>query len=326
MNKFILSGLVLISSTADATETRANSLENNLGMADDTDYQMFANTTGDAGDSVTLDVNGEVLTGAMMFGANAVTIGEGQFGSHLGWHHSSGDSGFSVGLDMGSTENFALDGSYSMARGDANMANIAFGGGLAVAGEDSGFNAGVMSRALSDSHVTAWGADIELESNDINLDGMYAMGWVMASDASKAALTIGPKLDIDIVGEEENKIESTEYGAEEYVLTEDGEPETEIVYNPNIEIALVAVNIAGEFMFNDWIGIRGGVIGSLNITDVTDDLGVSTTLSATMGGTFKSDAGDIDLMYTPGQLLGGPHFITGAGTGAAVMLSARFAI
>lgn len=295
MNKFILSGLVLISATAGATETRTNALGNNLGMADDTDYQMFANTTGDAGDSVTLDVNGEVLTGAMMFGSNALTIQEGQFGSHLGWHHSSGDSGYSVGLDMGSTESFALDGSYSMARGDSNMA---FGGALSMNGDDMGIDAGIMSRKLSDSDVTAWGAGVSMDGGNINIGGMYAMGWVMGGDASNAALTVGPALNVG--------------------MPDGGDM--------RIDMSLLAANLAGEFMFNDWIGIRGGVVGALNVADATGDLGVSTDMGATLGGTFHSDAGDLDLMYAPTQLLGGPHFITGAGTGAAVSLSARFAI
>jgi hypothetical protein len=295
MNKFILSGLVLISATAGATETRTNALGNNLGMADDTDYQMFANTTGDAGDSVTLDVNGEVLTGAMMFGANALTIGEGQFGSHLGWHHSSGDSGYSVGLDMGSTESFALDGSYSMARGDSNMA---IGGALSMNGDDMGINAGVMSRELSDSDVTAWGAGVSMDGGNIDAGGMYAMGWVMGGDASNAALTVGPAINV--------------------AMPDGGDM--------RIDMSLVAANLAGEFMFNDWIGIRGGVVGALNLADATGDLGVSTDMGATLGGTFHSDAGDLDVMYAPAQLLGGPHFITGAGTGAALSLSARFAI
>jgi hypothetical protein len=295
MNKFILSGLVLISATAGATETRINALGNNLGMADDTDFQMFANTTGDAGDSVTLNVMGDTLTGAMMFGANAITVREGQFGSHLGWHHSSGDSGYSVGLDMGDTENFGLNGSYSMARGDANMA---FGGGLTMAGDDLGINAGVMSRALSDSNVTAWGAGVGMDGGNIDIGGMYAMGWVMGGDASNAALTVGPAINV--------------------AMPDGGDM--------RIDMSLVAANLAGEFMFNDWIGIRGGVVGALNLADATGDLGVSTDMGATLGGTFHSDAGDLDVMYAPAQLLGGPHFITGAGTGQAVSLSARFAI
>jgi hypothetical protein len=93
-----------------------------------------------------------------------------------------------------------------------------------------------------------------------------------------------------------------------------------------MNMSLLAANIAGEFMFNDWIGVRGGVIGALNVANVVDDAEVSTSLSGTMGGTFHSNAGDIDLMYAPSQLHGGPHFITGAGTGQAVSLSARFAI
>ena len=58
-----------------------------------------------------------------------------------------------------------------------------------MAGDDLGINAGVMSRALSDSNVTAWGAGVGMDGGNIDIGGMYAMGWVMGGDASNAALT-----------------------------------------------------------------------------------------------------------------------------------------
>ena len=64
----------------------------------------------------------------------------------------------------------------------------------------------------------------------------------------------------------------------------------------------------------------------LDLVDPTGELDLGTSLGSAMGGTFHSDGADLDIEIDPAQLLGGPYFLTGAGTGAAIVLSARFDI
>ena len=49
MNKLSLLVLLLWSSSALATETRMDALSGNIGIADDTDYQIFASQTDESG-------------------------------------------------------------------------------------------------------------------------------------------------------------------------------------------------------------------------------------------------------------------------------------
>jgi hypothetical protein len=295
MQKLSLLVLILWSGTAMATETRMDALSNNVGIADDTDYQIFASQTDEAGDNVWLDYDGS-LGGAVSGNGTAVSISSGAFGdAAFGWYNSSGDTGYSVGLDIGATDSLGLNGSYSKSNGDNDMA---FSGAVAMAGEAVGVAAGVMSRTLTDSDVSAWGANLMYNDGNIDVAGGYAVGWVMGSDASTAAMTVGPTLGVS--------------------MPDGGDMA--------LDISLAAANLAGEFMFNDWVGVRGSVTGSLDIVDPTGELNVATSIGSAMGGTFHSDAGAIDITFAPAQLLGGPYFLTGAGTGAAVAFSARFAI
>lgn len=325
--------LMLWSGSAMATDTRMDALSGNLGMADDTDYQTFASQTDEASDNVWMDYDGANLGAAISFDSNAVSMSQGDLGTSFGWSSSSGDSGYSVGLDMASTDALSLSGSYSMSNGDNDMA---FGGSVLSANETTGVALGAMSRTLTDSDVTAWGVGLGYNDGNIDAGGGYWMGTVMGGDASNAALTVGPSVDVSMP---------------------DG---GDLAWG----LSLVGVNLAGEFMFNDWIGIRGSATGSVDVASssgaagggqgTTSKSSTSTTSSTTgtttgtgggngggadessidigtsygtaMGATFKSDAGAIDLLIDAGQLLGGPYFLTGAGTGPAIALSARFDI
>ena len=295
MRGITLCALMLCSNNAFATDTRAAALSNNAGLADDTDYEIFASQADEVGENVWLDYDGATLSGAFAFDGKVVSIDQGATATSFGWVNSSGDTGYSASLEVAETDVMALGGSYSMSDGDRDMA---FGGGLSLDGDVIGVGAGFYSRELSSEDVTAYGGGVTYLDGSIGAAGSYLMGWVRGADASNAALTVGPGLS---------------------VWMPDG---GDMV----LSLSLLSANLAGEFMFNDWLGIRGSVTGGLDVVDLTGDLSMASTLGAAMGGTFHCDAGDIDILIDPGQLLGGPFFLTGAGTGAALALSARFDI
>jgi hypothetical protein len=93
-----------------------------------------------------------------------------------------------------------------------------------------------------------------------------------------------------------------------------------------IGLNLLDVNLAGEFMFNDWFGLRGSVTSSMSLDNLTDEMELGINMGSGFGASLVSEAGVIDLVIDPSQVLGGPFFLTGNTAGPAIALSARFSI
>jgi hypothetical protein len=160
-----------------------------------------------------------------------------------------------------------------------------------------GVSAGAVSRSLTDDEETAWGAGVDYNDGSIALGGNYDMGVRFGTDTSNAALTYGAGLSVD--------------------MPDGGDMAA--------SLSIGNLNLAGEFMFNDWVGIRGSVTSGLSY-DVTGDGGLSGGGGSMFGATFHSDGADIDLLVSPDQLTGGPYFLTGNAMGSVAVMSARFDI
>jgi len=291
MKKIALTALLLSSSTAFATSTRMDSLQGNAGMADDTDFQSYGATQ--AGNSVWLDYDGASLAGAAGFDGNAVTFAQGALGDRadFGWYHADGDSGYRVVAGIASTEAIQIGGGYGM--GDMD-----FGATIDKNGDDTGIQATFRSRTLSDSDVTAYGLTVDKNAAGIIAAGGYAMGWIWGGDASKAALTVGPGVN---------------------VIQPDGG-------DLDLGVTVAGANLAGEVTIKDWLGIRGSVAAQLDLVDPMGELDVATSTTSMFGASIHTDSVDIDLAVDPSFVTGGPHFLTGEGTGPAASFSARFDI
>ena len=295
MKKIALTALMLTSTTAFATSTRVASHQGNLGLADGTDYTMLSSLTDDAGNNAWFDYDGASLAGAATFGGNGVSFAQGEDRVDFSWNHASGDTGYRVDLGIASTEAMSVGGAYGMSSGGTDSD---FGAGVDKNGDAIGFGAHYWARTLTDSDVTAYGVMADYSDLGTNVMGGYFMGSVWGGDASKAALTYGPALHV--------------------AMPEGGDMA--------LDVSLVEANLAGEVTVKDWIGIRGSVAASLDLVDPTGELDVATSMSTGFGASINTDSVDIDLMVDPSAVLGGPHFLTGAGTGAAAAFSARFDI
>jgi len=155
------------------------------------------------------------------------------------------------------------------------------------------------SRTLTDDSVTAWGAFINTDTANHNVNALYYTGYRFSDSV---ALTMGPGVDI--------------------MVPEEGDM--------TIGLTLADLNLAGEFMFNDWIGMRGSVTGSVGLDNLTGgnegEMAVVSGVGAGFGATFASDNGSIDINIDPSQVLGGPYFLTGNPMGTAANMSIRFDI
>jgi len=289
MKKIALTALMLTSTSAFATTTRTSALSNNVGMADDTDFQTYGSTA--AGDSAWLDYDGTNLGAAAGFDGNAVTFAQGDGRVDFGWYNADGDSGYRVLAGIASTEAIAIGGGYGM--GDMD-----FGAMIDKNGDDMDIMATFRSRTLSDTDVTAYGLNIAKTTEGIDVDGDYVMGMVWGGDASKAALTYGPGLNV-------------------------GMPDGGDMV---LGVTLVGANLAGEVNVKDWLGIRGSVAANLDLVDPTGELDVATSMETGFGASINTDSVDIDLMVSPQAVLNGPFFLTGVQHQPAASLSARFDI
>ena len=284
----------IITMPAHATDARMSALSGNVGIEDDTDFATYASETGEVDGNAWMNYDG-ALTGAMAWDGNAVSINMND-GATMGWSNSSGDTGYSASLGYNNeTEGIALGGSYSTADRSDGLANMAFGGGLTMVDDDIGVNLGASSRTLTDDAVTAWGAGLGYSATGINVGGNYVMGHRFGDSA---AFTYGPGVGID--------------------MPDGGDMA--------IDLNLVQANMASEFMFNDWFGLRGSVTGTLALEDLTGDMTPSMNVGSAFGAALSSDAAAIDLMVDPAQILGGPYFLTGNASGAAAYMSIRVAI
>ena len=295
MKKIALTALMLTSTSAFATSTRVASHQGNIGLADDTDYTNFSSLTDDAGNNAWFDYDGTNLGGAATFDGSGVSFAQADDRVNFSWNHSlNGDAGYRVDADIASTEALRVGGSYGMSSGgiDSDM-----GASVDMNGDAMGFGAHYWARKLTDSDVAGYGVMANYSDVGTDLNGGYLMGSVWGGDASKAALTYGPTLGVS--------------------LPDGGD----MALTPALE-----TNLAGEVTVKDWIGVRGSVAASLDIVDPTGEFDVATSMSTGFGASINTDSVNIDLMVSPDAILGGPHFLTGAGTGPAAAFSARFDI
>lgn len=296
MKKIALAALMLTSSSAFATSTRVASHQGNLGLADGTDYSRLSSLTDDAGNNAWFDyAAGGSLAGAATWDGNGVSFAQGEDRVDFSWNNANGDTGYRVDAGISNMEALSVGGSYGMSAGgtDSDM-----GASVDMNGDSMGFGAHYWARALTDDSVTAYGAIVGKDDAGITIDGGYFMGNVFGSDASKAALTYGPAVGV--------------------ALPDGGDMA--------LDVSVVAANLAGEVTVKDWIGIRGSVAASLDLVDPTGELDLATSMSTGFGASINTDSVNIDLMLSPDAILGGPHFLTGAGTGSAAAFSARFDI
>jgi len=289
MKKIALTALLLSSSTAFATDTRVSSLQGNVGLADDTDYQRYGANA--AGESAWLDYNGADLGASAGFGDKAVSFAQGEGRVDFGYYTADGDAGYRVLAGIASTEDINIGGAYGM--GDMD-----FGAMIGYTADDTAISAHFRSRTLSDTDVTAYGATVGMADGSTDIGASYAMGWIWGADSSKAALTVGPGLNV--------------------AMPDGGDME--------IGLTLAGANLAGEVTVKDWIGIRGSVAANLDAVDPTGDFDVATSMTTGFGASINTDSVTIDLMVSPDAVLGGPHFLTGVGSGPAASFSARFDI
>ena len=108
MKKIALTALLLSSSSAFATDTRVSSLQGNVGMADDTDYQRYG--ANKAGDSAWLDYDGANLGASAGFGDNAVSFAQGDGRVDFGWYNADGDAGYRVLAGIANMDDIAIGG------------------------------------------------------------------------------------------------------------------------------------------------------------------------------------------------------------------------
>jgi hypothetical protein len=284
----------IVTLPAHATDARMSALSGNVGIEDDTDFTTYASETGEVGGNAWMNYAG-ALTGAVAWDGNAVSINDDN-GATMGWYSSSGDTGYSASLGYDNeTEVIALGGSWSTADRSDGLANMAFGGGLTMDDDDIGVKFGASSRTLTDDAVTAWRAVLDYSDTGIEVDGNYVMGHRFGDSA---AFTYGPGVVVD--------------------MPDGGDMA--------INLELVQANMASEFMFNDWFGLRGSVTGTLALENLTGEMTTSMNVDSAFGATLSSDAAAIDLKVDPAQILGGPYFLTGNASGAAAYMSIRVAI
>jgi hypothetical protein len=284
----------IVTLPAHATDARIDALSGNVGIEDDTDFTTYASETGEVGGNAWMNYDG-ALTGAVAWDGNAVSINDDN-GATMGWYSSSGDTGYSASLGYDNeTEVIALGGSWSTADRSDGLANMAFGGGLTMDDDDIGVKFGASSRTLTDDAVTAWRAVLDYSDTGIEVDGNYVMGHRFGDSA---AFTYGPGVVVD--------------------MPDGGDMA--------INLELVEANMASEFMFNDWFGLRGSVTGTLALENLTGEMTTSMNVDSAFGATLSSDAAAIDLKVDPAQILGGPYFLTGNASGAAAYMSIRVAI
>jgi len=293
MQKMTIIALLLSSGSAFATDARTSALSDNVGITDDTDFMTYASRTDDVGDNAWLNYGG-ALSGAASWDGHALTVSGAEGAAAFGWYNGKGDSGYSAGIGLDeATNTLSLGGSYSMSDGDDDMA---FGGSIDKGEEDIGIALGVSSRSFEDGGVTAWGAGLGY-SGDIDIAGNYAMGTNLGDGG---ALTIGPAVGV--------------------TMPEEGDMA--------LDLDLANVNLAGEFMFNDWFGLRGSVTAGVGLEGLTGggDMYLSATGASGFGAAFAADGANIDITVDPSAVLAGPYFLTGNVSGHAVTMSARFDI
>lgn len=284
----------IITLPAHATDARMSAMSNNVGITDDTDFTRYASEAGEVGGHAWMNYAGG-LTGAMAWDGNAVSIDMSN-GATMGFYNSNGDSGYSASLGYdNATEGIALGGSWATADRSDGLSNMAIGGGLTMVDDSIGLNVGVNSRTLTDDSVTAWGGGLGYSDAGINVGGNYRMGHRFGDSA---AFTYGPGVAID--------------------MPDGGDMA--------VNLHLLAANMASEFMFNDWFGLRGSVTGTLGLDDLTGDMTPSMNVGSAFGAALSSDSAVIDLMVDPAQIMGGPYFLTGNASGAAAYMSIRVAI
>jgi len=287
----------VLAAPANATDSRVTALSGNVGITDDTDFTRFASETGQMGDHAWLNYDGLTLGGAMSWGSNAVMLNQGANGAAIGYYNSSGDTGYNASFAYdGNTEGMTFGGGYAMADRSDGLGNMAFGGQVMLVDDSLGIMANAISRTLTDDSVTSWGGSAAYSDAGIGLGGGYQ--WYGARFGDASAITMGSGLGVD--------------------LPDGGDMA--------IGLNLLDVNLAGEFMFNDWFGLRGSVTTSMVLDNLTDEMELGVNMGSGFGASLVSEAGVIDLVIDPSQVLGGPFFLTGNTAGPAIALSARFSI
>jgi hypothetical protein len=297
-SSLIRKGLVLTvvlsagAGSAFATSSRVDALSGNVGMLDDTDFQTFASETDEAGANVWLNNNGGAISGAVSWDGTAVAVDASGDSFSATWYNADGDTGYSAGVATDGSD-VALSGSYSTADGDDNRA---FFGGLSMVGDVMGVSAGGTCRTLTDDAVTQYGGLVTYNDDVVGAQAVYNTGARFGTDSSSAALTYGAGLNVsDATGD------------------------------MGLSVSVGNLSLAGEFMFNDWVGIRGSVTTGASY-DVLGDGGLSGSSGSAFGATFHAEGADIDLVVAPEQLTGGPYFLTGNAVGSIATMSARFDI
>ncbi len=300
MKTLSLAALTLMSTSAFATTARVAAHQGNAGITDDTSYRTYFSKVDNGKDSMWFDATGDTLAGAYKADGHSMTIEQSEAGSTAVGYYASLDknSAYAVNFDIASTKAFVIGGGYGMSDGGNDMA---FSGSIGKTADGTSLSISARGRDLSKKEVSAWTADFGYDDG-ITVDGGYVMGWRFKTDRSKAAVTVGPNLGISSPSEGDT----------------------------SMTLSLAQVNVAGEFALNDWFGLRGSVLTSLDVVEPIDggsmDI-MSTGVSPAFGASVDFDGADLDFVIDPQSIMNGPYFMTGAASESfAMMMSARFDI
>ena len=238
------------------------------------------------------------MSGAYKANGTSVALSQNATGdaTSIQYYSADGDTGYGVGLEVIDMENFSVGGGYGTTSGDTDLV---YGGQVTKTGDDIGVLVGVFSRELTKKDVTTWNATLSHGEAGQVINGSYGMGVRHNGDRSKAAMTFGPSVGVNLPSEGDM----------------------------TIDLSLVSANIAGEFALNDWFGLRGSVVSDLMVVDPTGELDLASSgVSPMFGASIDFEGADIDMVIDPSSVLNGPYFLTGAASAPAMMMSARFDI
>lgn len=300
MKTLSLTALALLSTSAMATDARVAAHQGNAGIRDSTDYRTYVSRTDDGDDSIFFDLDSSdgVMSGAYKANGTSVALSQNATGdaTSIQYYSADGDTGYGVGLEVIDMENFSVGGGYGTTSGDTDLV---YGGQIIKTGDDIGILVGVFSRELTKKDVTTWNATLSHGEAGQVINGSYGMGVRHNGDRSKAAMTLGPSVGVNLPSEGDM----------------------------TIDLSLVSANIAGEFALNDWFGLRGSVVSDLMVVDPTGELDLASSgVSPMFGASIDFEGADIDMVIDPSSVLNGPYFLTGAASAPAMMMSARFDI
>ena len=173
-----------------------------------------------------LDYDGLTLGGAMSWGSNAIRLNQGANGAAIGWYNSAAIRATAPRSHR--RQHRRHDPWWRVCDGGSFRRSEQHGlwWWLMLVDDSVGIMANAISRTLTDDSVTSWGASAAYSDAGIGLGGYR---WYGARFGDASAIAMGSGLGVD--------------------MPDGGDMA--------LGLNLLNVNLAGEFMFNDWFGLRG---------------------------------------------------------------------